>query len=248
MFAEERQRKIVEIIAKNGSVGVEDLAKKLNVSSMTIRRDFTKLQKLNLIERTHGGALVKKERLYEEKKSSRMDEKQRIAAECAKYIREGDVVFLDAGTTTYEIAELIKDMANVIVVTTDLEIAGQLNTGTVEVFVCGGFLQKETGSTLGPFAESMINDFKFDIGFFGASSIDKNFEVATPTTEKMTLKRLVMRRCDKTILAVDSSKFGKRAVIRINDLGDYTKVVTDRKLSGKEEELAGKMHARIITV
>ena len=236
MLAAERQAMIVELIKENGSVQVDELAKELNVSSMTIRRDLMKLESGNMIERCHGGAVAKQEVAYETKQTSNKNSKEAIARKCVEFVHPQDSVFLDAGTTTCEIAKLIRDIPDIIIVTNDLEIAQVLKNSDAKVYICGGMVQKETGSLFGRYATEMLKDFRFDVGFFGAASINEEFQVTTPTHEKMWLKRQVPKQCARSYLAVDQSKFGKQSMTWINQLEDYTGVVTDREFLPEEVE------------
>lgn len=228
MLAMERQDKILQIIQEKGVVQVEELAKEFEVSEMTIRRDFAKLHLNNQIERCHGGAISKNEIHYHEKKICNKSVKQELAEICKCYISKGDTVYLDAGTTTYEIAKKIHNIEQITVVTNDIEIAHVLMPTKVQVIVCGGVLQKETGSVIGYYATQMIQDFQFDIAFFGASYIDEHFQVMTPTLEKVFLKREVLKRSNLSYLVVDADKFNKKSVQVINHLQDYTGVITNR--------------------
>lgn len=248
MLAAERREKITEFLRKYGSVQVEELAQELNVSTMTIRRDLLKLQQDGKIERCHGGAVVKQEVTYMDKQTSHRAEKEAIAEMCAKYVTSGNTVFLDAGTTTYEIARKIMDVPDILVVTNDLEIAQLMKNSQAELFICGGYVQKSTGSMFGRYATQMLKDFKFDIGFFGAASINNEFEVMTPTVDKMWLKRETPKQCRNVYLAVDSSKFGRQAMAKINCMGDYTGVVTEKKFNKDEQERLKKIGAKIIEV
>lgn len=246
MLAAERQSKIVELVQSQGSVQVEELAQELNVSAMTIRRDLVKLQKEDVLKRCHGGAVAKQEVTYEDKQTSCMDAKKLLARVCASLVGKGDTVFLDAGTTIFEIARLIKDIPEIMVVTNDLEIAQMIKNSEAELFICGGHVQKSTGSMFGHYATQMLEDFKFDIGFFGAASINEDFEVMTPTIDKMWLKRNTPKQCRKSYLVVDQSKFGRQAMSRINHLGDYTGIVTDKEFTEEEQEKLRKLHAVIV--
>lgn len=246
MLAAERQSRIVDVIRKKGSVHVDELAKELSVSPMTVRRDLVKLQQDDRIERCHGGAMAKQEVTYEDKLTSHKKEKEKIARCCFSYVSEGDTVFLDAGTTTYEIARLIKDIPGILIVTNDLEIARLIKDSDAELFICGGSVQKSTGSMFGHYATQMLADFKFDAGFFGAASINEDFEVMTPTIDKMWLKRETPRQCRKSYLAADRSKFGRQAMTRINTLGDYSAVITDKEFAEADLERLEHMNAVII--
>lgn len=245
MLRVERQAKIVQLLQTRGSLQVEELAKELGVSPMTIRRDLGTLEEHNKVERYHGGAVAKQEESYARKKTSHQGEKERIARRCFAFIKEGDTVFLDAGTTTYEIARLLQSMPDIMVVTNDLEIGQLLKESRVRLFLCGGEVQKSTGSVFDQYARQMLENFKFDIGFFGAASINKNFEVTTPTIEKMWLKRQVPRQCSESFLAVDASKFEKQSMTKINHLGDYTGVITGKRFSEEEKKRLDAMGAVI---
>ena len=138
MMMAERQIKILNMIQEDGSVQAQELATKLNVSTMTIRRDLERLQKEGLIERCHGGAVSKTEVAYADKSVKNHGQKERIAEKCVEFIREGTTVYLDAGTTTYEIAKRIMDKENMTVITNDLEIALLMKNSRAELILCGG--------------------------------------------------------------------------------------------------------------
>ena len=223
MLAAERQAMIVELIKE-------------------------KLESGNMIERCHGGAVAKQEIAYETKQTSNKNSKEAIARKCVEFVHPQDSVFLDAGTTTCEIAKLIRDIPDIIIVTNDLEIAQVLKNSDAKVYICGGMVQKETGSLFGRYATEMLKDFRFDVGFFGAASINEEFQVTTPTHEKMWLKRQVPKQCARSYLAVDQSKFGKQSMTWINQLEDYTGVVTDREFLPEEVEVLKARRVRIIVV
>lgn len=246
MLAAERHSRIVEIVRMRGSAQVEELAQELNVSTMTIRRDLEKLQNDNILERCHGGAVAKQEVSYADKSIVNKETKIRIAAICQNLISAGDTIFLDAGTTTYEIAKAIRDIPDIMIVTSDLEIAMLLKNSKADLFLCGGAVQKSTGSMLGYYATQMLGDFRFDIGFFGAASINEELEVLTPTVDKAFLKRLAVKRCGKSYLVVDASKFEKQAMTKINHLSEYTAVVTDRVFTEKESAIVRETGVRVI--
>lgn len=248
MLAAERQNRIMELIQRRGGVHVEELAEDLKVSTMTIRRDLVKLQAENKLERCHGGAVAKQEVIYADKQTSYIDEKRRIARVASTYVHEGDTIFLDAGTTTYEIAQRISDKDSILIVTNDLEIARVLHESPVEVYICGGKIQKSTGSMFDVYATQMLRDFRFDIGFFGAACINGKYEVMTPTREKMWIKRMTPEQCESAYLVADSSKFGRQGLSYINDLKDYTGIITDKEFTEAEQRKMKAMQIKMISV
>ncbi len=248
MLAAERHLKIIELISKTGSVHVEDLAKIFDVSLMTIRRDLEKLRKEGRIDRCHGGAIMKREVPYIEKRIKETEAKNKIAKLCAKLVKKGNVVYLDAGTTTYEVAKAIVDIHNLTIITNDLEIAKLLLTSTANLIVCGGSIQKSTGSMVGALANQIMEDMRVDVAFLGAQTIDDRYNVLTPTIDKAILKQTVCKNSKEKYLVVDSSKFGGQALIKINDLSSYTAVITNKQLSPEEEKNLREMRVTIFHV
>ncbi len=248
MLPVERHLKIIEILSVKGSVQVDKLAKLLDVSLMTIRRDLEKLKQEGRIDRIHGGAVIKREVPYTEKRSLELDVKHKIAELSSKLVKKGDVVYLDAGTTTHEIANAIKDIPNLTIVTNDIEIANVLLKSLANLIICGGVIQKSTGSMVGSLAIQMVASLRMDIAFMGAQSIDDSFNVLTPTMDKAVMKQTICDNSKEKYLVVDSSKFGRQALIKINNLSDYTGVITNKKFTAEEEKKLKEMRATIISI
>ncbi len=248
MLSVERHSKIIEKIQLDGIVQVDALATELGVSPMTIRRDLAKLDDDGVIERYHGGAVLKNEITYEDKKVQNKEIKKMIAKEALKFVEEDTVVFLDAGTTTFELAKLIYNIKGILVITNDLEIANYLKNKEVELIVLGGIVQKSTGSMLGYYATQMMEDISVDIGFFGAASIDGNFQILTPTIDKGFLKRQIMNTSKKNYLLVDDSKFSRKAMNKVANLSDYTGVITNYVFNEEQKNEFAKNNFNLIQI
>ncbi len=248
MLPAERQLKIIDLISKNGSVQVDELAKMLDVSLMTIRRDLEKMKQEGKIDRCHGGAIVKREVPYTEKRVLETEGKHLIAEQSIRLIKKGQVVYLDAGTTTYEIAKRLMDIPNLTIITNDLEIARLLLESNANLLICGGLVQKSTGSMIGALANMMMDNLRVDIAFLGAQSIDDQYNVLTPTMDKAVMKQTICKNAKEKYLVVDSSKFGRQALIKINHLSDYTAVITNKSFTPEEEKKLRELRATVITV
>lgn len=248
MLPAERHLKIIEIISTNGSVQVDELAKILDVSLMTIRRDLEKMRQEGKIDRCHGGAIIKREVPYTEKRSLETEEKNKIAEQSMKLVRKGSVVYLDAGTTTYEIGKAIKDIPNLTIITNDIEIAKLTLDTSANLILCGGMVQKSTGSMIGAMANQMMDNLRIDIAFIGAQSIDDHYNVLTPTMDKAIMKQTICKNSKEKYLVVDSSKFGRQALIKINHLSDYAAVITNKKFTQEEEKKLKEMRVTVIAV
>ena len=234
MFAGERQKYILEQLRANGDVSVEKLAKKLDVSLMTIRRDLQKMSDEGQIERYHGGAIIKSEEPYVKKAVSHNEEKLAIAKKAVDMIKDGNCIFLDAGTTTFQMVPLLEQFHNLTIVTNDLEIAYKVARMKFDVIIIGGRLQKTTSCMFGMMTNDALQQLKFDQAFMGAATIDEQFDVLTPTEVKAAYKRTVVENSNYSYLLVDSGKFNRRAMVKVNNLRDYTGVITTYQFSEDE--------------
>ncbi|MFA7075310.1 MAG: DeoR/GlpR family DNA-binding transcription regulator [Candidatus Izemoplasmatales bacterium] len=230
MISNNRQLEILELLTQKGNVTVEELAEKFNVSKMTIRRDLEKLQENNLLQRTHGGALMNRvllqEMAYNDKREENAEIKQCITRRALAFIEDNNTIYLDAGTTTYELAQKLPNQ-NLTVITNDIRIAAHLMLSNNKVILLGGNIGKETGSATDVYAQEMLEKFHIDIAFLGSSSVDSEMNLCTPDINRMKLKKIAYEVADKTILLVDSSKFYSQSLYKILNINDLDVVITD---------------------
>lgn len=248
MIAEERREIILNKIKQNNFVSIEGLSQKLDVSHMTIRRDLEYLSSSGVIERCYGGAILKEEKSYSEKNISNSAAKELIAEKAITFIKQNDIIFLDAGTTTLHIAKKLIHRSDLTIVTGDIEISYLLKNAEPNLIIFGGLLQKETGSMIGNFAAEILNQINFNIAFVGAACIEQDFYSSTPTMEKVEIKKSCVRINSKSYLLADQSKFYKSALIRLNPLEEYTGVITDKIFTDEEKSIIEKRHITIIPV
>lgn len=249
MIAEQRLNEILQIAAQQEFVEVEDLSTRLKVSSMTIRRDLQKLSEMGLVSRRYGGAsLVNDVRLendYSSKKVLNQASKQKLAQIALKQIHNNDIIYLDAGTTTFELGSVLKQRQNLTVITNDVLIATELCKKDINTILLGGTIQKATLATVGPSTLEAIGSFRVTSTFLGATAVSNNFDVLSPTIEKAYIKKAAMQIAQKTYLMVDSSKFNSYALQSFANLSDFTGVITDRNFSAAEQN---KLNSRFINI
>ncbi|MBQ9299201.1 MAG: DeoR/GlpR transcriptional regulator [Clostridia bacterium] len=250
MLPAERLKRIADLLARNGSVKIETLAREFGVSDMTVRRDLEKCEKLGLLDRCYGGGVAKKELTHElsvsERHTYNMAVKQKLAEICVEFIKPGDVIYLDAGTTMRCLARLLVNVPDIRVVTNDLFVAQELIQSSAQVHVLGGPLQKSSGSMIGEAVTRAVQQMRFDIAFTGAAAINDELNVMTPTMEKSFLKRMVCSHANSAYLVVDNTKFHQQAMHRVNGLEDYTGVVTNALFSEDEWQLIRRRRVNII--
>ncbi|MGK5496772.1 DeoR/GlpR family DNA-binding transcription regulator [Streptomyces sp. URMC 125] len=256
MSKHERWSKLMELLAAGGRLEVEDAAASLGVSAATIRRDLDELAEQQMLVRTRGGAIahgVSYELPLRYKSSQRAVEKQRIAAAVADLIGRGDVVGLNGGTTTTEVARALALRAGgerreppaapasprLTVVTNALNIAGELAVRPqIKTVLTGGVTRSQTYELVGPLTTGVLNQVVLDAAVLGVDGIDPPLGVMTHHEDEASVSRLFAERAQRVIVAADSSKMGKRAFARICGLDGVDVVVTD---AGIPAEAAGRL-------
>lgn len=252
MLSIERRGYILKRLEENNSVKVDVLAKDLDVSPMTIRRDLDKLEEEDLALRTHGGAILKSELrsedLYETKITKNKEIKVKIAEVAFELINDGDTIILDAGTTTLELTRMLNKKKNLTIVTGDLLIASEIYQCNHDLFFVGGKVQRETGAVFDELASRFLESIIVDKAFMGTAAISNTWDLTTVTFEKATVKRKIIDSARQTILLADSSKFGKQCFVKIDSLRAINKFITDKKFTVDEMKRLKNWDIQLINV
>ena len=219
MTKDERQSLILDLLMQQDSLLVTDLSEQLNVSSVTIRKDLTELEKKKKLYRNHGKAILidpysenknvsEKERLY-------VEEKRLIGAAAAQLVTPRDSILIASGTTVHALARNIHTTDKLTVITASLEVARILaNDNNVDIIELGGILRHSSLSVVGKYAESALSDFSCSKLFIGVDGIDLDFGITTTNMMEASLNRVMIQTAQKTIVLADSSKFGRRGFRR----------------------------------
>ena len=236
-----RQRAIMEFIREHGSVQVDDLATHLQVTPQTIRRDLNQLYDLELIQRVHGGAVIKDtvENLgYRARKILMADEKIEIAKLAASIIPDNSSLFINIGTTTERVAEYLVDRKGLLVVTNNVNVASILwPIRGIEVMIAGGTIRQSDGGIVGPNTEEFVDKFKLDFAIIGCSAIDEVGEVCDYDLREVRVTQAIIRHARKVILVADSLKMKRSAPVKVGDLSDIDILVTDDDISSAFVEM-----------
>nr|WP_137791329.1 DeoR/GlpR family DNA-binding transcription regulator [Bacillus sp. E(2018)] len=251
MMPKERREHILQQLNENGKIEIEDLVNELNVSAMTIRRDLAFLEETDQIIRTHGGAILNKplvvESSFRTKEGKFNDRKRAIAERAVQFIQDHSTILLDSGTTTLEIAKLLKEKTTITVVTNDIKIAAELLDTDVKVIVTGGELQNTIGTLFGPLTEQMLRGIHVDLFFLGAHAIHSRAGVTAPTFEKAAIKKLMIEASEKTWLVADSSKFDQKSLTKVCDLNQIHGLITDQHLTDETKQMLNEC-LEVVTV
>ena len=242
MNAIERKRYILDELQRNGSVVITDLAERIQVSSMTIRRDLNAMAEDGMVTLEHGGAVLNSGSLFEcsisFKNEINVSEKQRIAAKCMEYINEGDSVFLDAGTTPNELAALLRGKRNIRVLTHSLLVANTTATmRNIKLIMCPGEFRENSMAFLGPLTDDFIQHFQIDTLFLSLEGIDLTDGLSVVDVQDGHTKKVLVEKAKRVICMADHSKFNKSFFYKIAPITDVDLVITDDGLDAATQEL-----------
>lgn len=235
MIPAERQHFILDKLTHRGVVTIAALSDELGVSQMTVRRDIEKLEQAGRVMSVTGGVQLPQRILSEPshnvKEHLRYEQKVAIGKKAAEMVPPQGVIYLDAGTTTLEIAKRLLMLPDLIVVTNDFVICETIASGSnCQIHHTGGLLDRENQSSVGEGAALGVGRFNFDIAFISTSSWGMQ-GISTPAEDKIAIKRIAAERATKTVLVTDSSKYGKVGAFSSLPLRAFHTIITDQDLS-----------------
>lgn len=234
MISAQRRILIAEELDQSGHAAVRDLASRLGVSEMTIRRDLDALERRGDVVRIHGGALTRRratafEPMWDAKLALRHEAKLRIGRAAAELVDRGETILIDSGTTTLAVACAISVPCRVVVVDAKIaiELASRPTTDGIETIIVGGSVRNGYFSTTGTFALEMLSQLHVDRAFLGADAIDPVEGITNATVEEVAVKRQIIAAARETILVADGSKVGRVALAKVARLSEIGTWMTD---------------------
>lgn len=235
----ERYKVIIRELEMKNKIVVVDLAIKLNVTPETIRKDLSALEEKKKLRRIHGGAIqyfgVIKEPHFNKKVGIFHLQKKMIGEAAATFIMDGDLVALDVGTTTFQIASSIKDVKNVTIVTNSLAAAELLNNRIEnrlfdgKVIVLGGISNPLQRSISGSITNKLLEQFYFDKTFISCGGISMD-GICDFNVDEASASSIMMKRSRQVYVVADSSKLNQRALFNIGPFSAIDCLITDQKM------------------
>lgn len=236
-----RIQKIIELAKSNNYLQVTELAEVFNVSTMTLRRDLDQLEQTEKIQRVHGGARIKDDKIEEAPYTFRSreysEEKSWIGKKAASLIENGDLVALDVGSTLLEVAKNISVHKKITVLTHWIPIIQYLiSKPGIKTIILGGILRNSELSIVGNLTCDMLKNFHPAKVFLGASGISAEKGIITDfNIEEVDIKKELIRQGSEIIIVADHSKIDKITPIMVCKTSEIHKLVTDQSIS--EEKL-----------
>jgi DeoR family fructose operon transcriptional repressor len=229
MNAQKRKQQILEKIASAGEVEIKELAAALNTAEITIRRDLNQLSEAGLLYRTHGGAMkvnpLEFPHRFINKAAVNGEAKDRIARRAAAEINDGDIIFLDCGSTVFHLCPFIRNK-KIKVITNSIPIVYELRDSLVAINIIGGEFDPERQAVHGKMAEYHIKKYRASKAFVGVDGISPNGLFANSEKEaSMTIA--LAAQSSFTYLLCDASKIGKETYLRFADISLANTLITD---------------------
>jgi DeoR family transcriptional regulator of aga operon len=244
----ERFGRILELLARDGTVTVADLAGELGVSEATVRRDLQALGDQRLLERSHGGAVAHgtAHELPVRYRTGRSDEKRRIARAAADLVTDGIAIALTGGTTTTEVARMLAARQDLTVVTNALNIAVELAVRpNLKLIVTGGVARSASYELVGSLADATLRGLYVDVAFVGVDGVDAERGLTTQNEVEATTNRALMARANRTVVVADASKLGRVAFAEIAGIGSADQLITN---TGADAEQVERLRAAGLAV
>jgi DeoR/GlpR family transcriptional regulator of sugar metabolism len=234
MLARERQGYILERVRRKGAVKVSDLTRELSVSDMTVRRDLDLLARQGFLEKVHGGATSPvltgtDEPGFETKSSRERAEKGAIAGLAAAMVRPGSAVGLSAGTTTWTLAHLLREVPGITVVTNSVQIATVFWSAPDrgQTVVLTGGVRTPSDALVGPLAVNALRSLNLDIVFLGVHGMDEQTGFTSPNLLEAETSRALARSTRRLAVVADHTKWKVVGISTIAALAEADVVVTD---------------------
>ena len=246
----QRRERIHEYLTVHRIVRSADLGEMLDVSEATIRRDLEWLENEGILERTHGGAILSRrvqiEPEYAHRAQTRPEEKRRIGLAVAALIEDGDIIFINSGTTATQVILHIPSGADVTVITNNVRAALEVGETRFELILLGGMFQPRSNSVADRFAIENLNHVYASKAFVGVDGISLKYGCTVPSNAEAGIVRLMLERTRGPVTVVaDSSKWGGISNFEIATIDQIHRLVTD---DGFASDARAELEARSVEV
>ena len=230
----ERERLILDKLSQLKTISISDLAAELQLSEVTIRSDLKELEEKGWLQRTRGGAAPAFHRDILERQRLHMEEKQVIARAAAELVENGDVIMIEAGTTTALIARYLMGKRDIHIVTNSTLVFSYARMNpALQITMTGGEFRRPTESLVGPIALETISRLNVRLAFVGTDGFSLHRGMTTHLVEGGEIVKAMKAHAGKTILVADSSKYGKVGFVSVLPLQEVDLIITDRNLSAQ---------------
>ena len=245
MYDLERQNKILEILKEKKSISVNRLISLLYASGATIRRDLAKMEQKGLVVRTFGAVMLNpnptnNETSFELREKSNIIEKRLLCQKAIEYIKDNSSIFFDSSTTLLHIVPYLNNFTNLTIITNGLFIANEIIMKTKHrVIICGGEVQVNTNSILGPMAYDSIDKFHVNLAILStaALTIKDYYGLSESTVDSAKIKKSMAENAGQVVCLVDNSKFNNKSLYKSLLLDDVDVIISTYEPDEEEQKI-----------
>jgi DeoR family myo-inositol catabolism operon transcriptional repressor len=228
----QRIQKIEEYVKKHGSVSLDDLCKHFDVSRNTIRRDIHELETRRIVKKVYGGVVLNNGEApipLSQRQMTMKAEKIAIAKKASEFVNDGDVIVIDAGSTTVQIVEHLKNKYQLTLITNSVPVLNAvLAYEQLHIIVTGGDLLRPTNSFVGHEAAAMLKKLNANTVFLAATGVSLSKGITNSSTIETEIKKAMMEVSEQIVLLVDHTKFDTVSLVTFADLKDIDILITDQ--------------------
>lgn len=245
---QQRRESILAQAYQNGRVEVGRLSADLKVSEATVRRDLHNLADEGLLQLTHGGASVLQQSDYSflSKSVRNVGAKKTLGELASTLIQDGDQIFLDSGTTSFETASYLRSKRGLTVIVNSIRTAQELTAPGVRVLLLGGHYRPDRMDAVGPMAGASLERLRGYRAFFGSDGLAMDFGPTSIDVDSAALISQAVANAQETVLLVDNSKFGSPALYRIVEWNQVSTIVTDQRPDEAWTEFLNEQGIKVI--
>ncbi|WP_044022456.1 DeoR/GlpR family DNA-binding transcription regulator [Bacillus sp. SG-1] len=248
MLTPERQQIILSLLEEKGVVKLQELIEETDASESTIRRDLIQLEDEKKLKRVHGGASLlqgkRNEPSMTEKTFKNLQDKIQIAKTAASFIKDGDSIFMDAGSTTQQMISFL-NQEKLTVVTNGITLIEPLLEKGISTYLLGGMIKGSTRAMIGRSALETLKTYRFDKCFIGTNGVDLDYGYTTPDPEEALIKQAAMNLSQERFVLADHSKIGEVSFSKIAEMEEA--VLITNKTSENIQQFQQHTSIKVVT-
>ncbi|MGR6118027.1 DeoR/GlpR family DNA-binding transcription regulator [Aeribacillus composti] len=248
MLKSKRIEQIEKYVFEHQTVSLDELVKKFNVSKNTIRRDVQQLVERGTIKKVYGGVAVNHTTLesFTVRQTRNQKQKKAVAKAAAKYVEDGDIIYIDSGTTTLEMVEYLQTK-QVTIITNNLDfIINSYPYPNLNVLTTGGIFERKTKSFVSLKNMDILQSYNINKAFMASTGISISNGVTNSSPLESEIKQTIVKRSEQVYLLVDHDKFDKYALMTYCRLDEVDYIITDTAPSEQYQEFAKKHNIQLV--
>lgn len=247
-----RLRRMEQYILEKENVSMEDLCTEFDVSMNTVRMDVATLVKKGSIKKVYGGVCSNRQNSlvpFEERKTKNSATKKSLCKAAAALVEDGDIIFVDSGTTVMYLTDYLDKHNNVTILTNNLNVIMRaVPYNNIQVICLPGILERKTNSFVSAETGKILARYNIRKAFFAATGVNEGGDVTNSSSLEYEIKREAMRNSDQKYLLMDSTKFGRSALLTYSHLSDMDRVLVDEDISDALPELCEKYNVKVMKI